>query len=366
MAHNIRGYAGREAAWHKLGVVTGKFVTWNEALADAKLDFVVFKSQLHDGLGRPVDAWGTFRWDYADRIASNKAAASFLGAVGKDYQVIQHTNGLKLVDKLMGEVDGAHYETLGALGNGERVWGMANLATSISVGGDKSEARLLFCTGHDGSLSHQYRIAFTRVVCQNTLAVALGEKGRSVFKVRHTKNAQDRIVSAGEALTALRADALTVEEKLNFLANRVVARESMTAVLDRLFPKTETEDGGEKSSTRRTNILGEILSLYESNDGNAFPEQRGTAYNLLNAITEYTDHVRATQGGASGRAESAIFGTGDALKAKALEVITVAAGSMNARSTRQQFVTRVVPPTPTRASLLDQMAEVGVATVGTW
>jgi hypothetical protein len=82
---------------------------------------------------------------------------------------------------------GAHYETAGALGNGQQVWGLADLGLTVSVGDDKQSSYLMFATGHDGSMSHQYRIVNTRVVCANTLAMALGEKTRSKLLVRHTK-----------------------------------------------------------------------------------------------------------------------------------------------------------------------------------
>jgi hypothetical protein len=78
MPANINAYIGREAAWHRLGIVTGHHLTWREVQADGGLDYVVFKSQLHDGLGRPVNAWGTFRWNRADKFAGNKEAAVFL------------------------------------------------------------------------------------------------------------------------------------------------------------------------------------------------------------------------------------------------------------------------------------------------
>ena len=82
----------------------------------------------------------------------------------------------------------------------------------------------------------------------------------------------------------------------------------------------------EESSTRRDGVLAEILRLYEMNDGNAFPQFRGSAYNLLNAVTEYTDHFRNPNGDPKARAESAMFGSGDVLKTKALDMIVMAAG----------------------------------------
>src|SRR6202044_166427 len=108
------------------------------------------------------------------------------------------------------------------------------------------------------------------------------------------------------------------------ISERKITRESLTAVFDRLFPVAEGKE--EEKNTRRENILGDILALYEGNDGNVFPSIRGTGYNLLNSITEYSDHYRpakltANRQGytvARARAENAVVGTGDALKTKAL------------------------------------------------
>ena len=130
MPANIFVYAGRQAAWHKLGTVAGHHMTFAEVQQHG-LDYTVFKSQLRDGRSRPVNAWGTFRWNASDRADGNKEAAVFLGVVGEDYQVIQHADGFRTMDALVASVDGAHYETAGALGNGERVWGLADLFETL-------------------------------------------------------------------------------------------------------------------------------------------------------------------------------------------------------------------------------------------
>jgi phage/plasmid-like protein (TIGR03299 family) len=154
----------------------------------------------------------------------------FLGAVGEDYQVIQHSEGFRMVDALVGSVDGAHYETAGILGNGEKVWGLADLQLSLTVGQEKQAGYLLFCTSHDGSLSFQWRLCLTQVVCENTLGAALSEKTRAKLTIRHTKNASDRMTVAHEALQGLQSDVHTVEQKLNFLAARKPIRESLNAI----------------------------------------------------------------------------------------------------------------------------------------
>jgi len=294
------------------------------------LDFDVTKAQLYDGLGRTVDAWGVFRIDRAN--AADESKSIFLGTVGRDYTPINHAVGFETIDALMGAKDGAHYETAGVLGKGEKVWGLADLNLSISVGDDKSDAYLLFATGHDGSMSHTYKTCMTRVVCQNTLSVAISEKSRASFVIRHTKNAGQRIIDVHQALAAMGDDVKRIEDRMNFLAGRKMTRESMDTLFDRLFPKTEKEnDAGEKvleSSGRRDNILADVLKIYELNDGNAFPEQRGTALNALNAITNYVDHER---GKGDTRAEAAMFGSGDVIKTRAYDYVLAMAPQMPQR-----------------------------------
>jgi phage/plasmid-like protein (TIGR03299 family) len=359
MSANINTYIGRQSAWHKLGTTTEKYFSWKEALEHGGLDFDVFKSQLHDGLGRTVDAYGVFRWDKSAQVAGDKSAAIFLGTVGQDYKVINHANGFNLIDALVRSNDGAHYETVGVLGKGEVVWGLADLGLTIKVGDDHQKPFLLFSTSHDGSRAHDYRTCVERVVCQNTLNVALGEKTKANFKIRHTTNAGDRIIEAHKTLTAIGDDIKSVEDKLNILAQRKANRESVTGLMDKLFPrKMDLEGVVQKDSTRRENIIGDILKIYELNDANVFPEQRGTLYNLLNAVTNYTDHERSTVGNGNGRAESALFGSGDRLKGQAFEYLLTSAKTAEALPTKQVYISDGMS---TGSSILDGLVE---ATVG--
>ncbi len=83
MAHNINSYIGRQAAWHKLGTVTGRYMTSAEVLAGGNLNWIPFKEQLFSQAGNLVSAWGIFRPD----------TGAFLGAVGESYTVIDHAQG---------------------------------------------------------------------------------------------------------------------------------------------------------------------------------------------------------------------------------------------------------------------------------
>lgn len=305
-------YAGRLGAWHKRGAVIGRFATWQEINTAGGGDFEVVKLQLEHA-GVPVESYGTFRKN-AD------GTLRFYGNVGKDYGIIPHQVGFAGLDALVGSIDGAHYETMGVLDYGRIVWGQVDPQVSIRVGDDVSDVLLTFMTSHDGTKAAEFFQTVYRAVCRNTLrAASLKRLGQSM-RVRHTSKGAARIKDFATELAEFKTEAATVEEKLNFLASRRITKDGLESIMDRLFPKTEDAETGEmRSPTRRNNILSEVLSLYESNDGDAFPVQRGSAYNLLNAITNFADHKRG--GDEAKREESAMLGTGAKLKSDALRMI---------------------------------------------
>jgi len=319
MAHNLMERNGkvamfcvgdRDAAWHKLGQRTPNAVEWREAMRLAGLDWRVCKQSLYDSRGQAVTAFGIFR----------EEDGQFLGAVGERYTPIQNVQAFEFVDALLESANGSHYDSAGALGNGERIWTAAKVPFDFeTVPGDSLQTYLMFTTSHDGSGSATAKLTTVRVVCQNTLSSALNGAGEFV-KVKHTRNAADRMRSAADAMRGVGQSVSALTDKLRRLAQVKVTRESMSSILDRLFPKPKDE---KTSTTRRENILAEVLQCYERNDGDKIPSIRGTAYNLLNAVTEYTDHYRTARGGniLRDRADSAMFGSGEALKTDALEVI---------------------------------------------
>lgn len=326
MAHNIyvdknnvahAAYAIKPA-WHNLGVVVDHLMTAAETMKAAGLDWQVEKRQLSwvpkKGNALLVDAYGVFR----------KTDDEMLGVVTDFYKPIQNADGFKNVDMLLESVEGAHYEAAGALGSGEKIWCLARVPLELKIKGtdDKSEVYLLCMTRHDGKGSMIVKIVTTRVVCQNTLDIALSEGGQ-FFRVGHFGDVNKKMKAARDLMSDITGQLRSLEEKMNILAQRKVTKETFLAVMDKLFPPSETElaqrSAAQKAhSTMRDNKLAEIAGLFESNDKNAIPEIKGTAYNLLNSIVEWTDH-RA--GNDQTRAASAMFGAGHKLKDEALEVI---------------------------------------------
>jgi len=338
MSHDIATINGQHAIvtatdrnglpWHRLGQTVDSALTWQDAYQKAQLDWTVEKKQLLSPEGNPVPAWGIFR-----------SGETFLGAVGDRYEPIQNKDAFEWVDTVLQAENGAHYESAGALGNGERIWATARIPHDIRIDGtdDVSKSYLLFATSHDGSLSTICKLTSIRVVCNNTLTAALRGVDKSAIRIKHTVSAKQKLEDAKVLIQQAGVNIQNLNEKLNELAKRKVDGTIAKNVFARVFGKDWAE------STRKTNKAAQIAELFERNDNNAFPEIRGTAFNLLNGFTEYADHyssVRKTSGRGETeqvRVENALFGSAEKLKQDALDAILEATEHAPRRSKKEIY-----------------------------
>lgn len=248
-----------------------------------------------------------------------------LGIVGSGYQPLQNLDALQWADTLLGE--GAMFESAGGLGQGERIWLLARVPKADFVVGkaDEHKTYLLITTSHDGSLATTIKQTTIRVVCQNTLTQAL-QDGKAAIRIKHTRSADERMRQARCMIQAACTGSEMLAERLNALAQRKVTRKNVEDILGKLFPFDA--EGSKATLTRRENTIGEILTKFGINDNGAYPEQAGTAFAMLNAVTDYVDHDRGTrirgnnqQTIAQSRAEASVWGSGDAFKGSALATI---------------------------------------------
>lgn len=310
-------FSNRVPAWHGLGEIVDGALTWEQAIEKAHMNWEVTKRQLSDPMtGNLVDTYGIFRTD----------TQRFLGNVGDRYTPIQNTFQFAFMDKILGEGN-AHYETAGILGNGERVFMLANLSEEYDIhgAGDIHKAYLAGVGSHDGSTSQRFFTTEVRIVCANTLQIALSAAKGAGVSVKHTAKAEARMNNKVGILQAGRDAFASTMEKLEILAERKVDGAIVANTLAKLFNvNLESE-----LPTKTVNTFERIKELFEGNDNDAFPQFRGTGYNLINAITEYTDHfkpVRLTAGregmdAETVRADSAMFGLGADFKRNAFDIV---------------------------------------------
>jgi phage/plasmid-like protein (TIGR03299 family) len=319
----------KDLPWHKLGTMVNNAITWQDCIKLANLDFEVKKFPLYrenpfynTDKNNEYDSWGSFFVpSYAVVRMDKTDNTGYLGTVGEKYEPIQNKYMFEFVDTLLENINGAHYESAGILKNGEQVWCLARVPYDFTVGkNDLHRTYLLFQSSHDGSMSSTCKLTTVRVVCNNTLTQALSEKTFNHIKVKHTKNGQNKLDAIKETWQGVQQTVNTLKDKFNILINREVTGTQFKNMMNKLFGDDWAD------STRKSNVVIKIAEIFDKNDNNSFPEQRGTAFNLLNAITNYTDHEKSVKEHSgyiesTSRAYSAIAGTGEALKQKALQII---------------------------------------------
>jgi phage/plasmid-like protein (TIGR03299 family) len=297
-------YVG-DAPWHNLGVKLDQPATAEEAVISAGLDYAVVKKPLHAVINKRqhvlvANNFATLRTD------TNQV----LGVVGERYTVLQNREAFTFFDALTGTGE-AIYETAGALGNGERIWILAKLPGYIKVHGkDIVNKYLLLCNSHDGSSLVRAKLTPIRVVCKNTLSLALS--GTEEVRIRHTPSSVEKLEEAHKLLGLTNQ----LYEQLDFIFNRMalkkVTDKQLLEYIKKLIPSTDAEN-----QTRTENIRSKILELHESGQGANLG--RGTLWGGYNAVTEYTDHILHSRD-QSRRLHSAWFGGGERLKMKAFEL----------------------------------------------
>lgn len=315
MAHNVETmmYAGL-APWHGLGTRVPQEVTSEEALRVAGLDWSVATVPVLAG-GPDQAPVGVEGWKAVIRLTDMKA----LGVVGDRYRPIQNGEAFTFFDELVGEGQ-AIYHTAGALDGGRRVWILAKLPGEVVVARDDvTEKFLLLTNSHDGTTSLRMFFTPVRVVCQNTLNLALSQGMGEGIAIRHTASALARLNQAREALGIANRfyDQFGLEAQVLVRASYSDAQ--MKELAETILPALEGE-----VSTRTLRAREKVVDLFENGQGHA--PIRGTAWAALNAVAEFTDHFRSTRGAdeltrAEARLTSTWFGSGAGLKRLAYETI---------------------------------------------
>jgi len=301
------------SAWHKLGQRALNCVTWNDAMALSNLKWNVEKKNfINPYTYQEVEnMYGTFRTDNG----------TCLGMVGEKYTPIQNHRMGEVLDILVNNIGGSHYESAGSINNGAQVWALVNLKNTINIGNDITENYLMFCNSHDGKSSAQVKLTNTRIVCQNTLNIALRDNS-NFFKIGHYPNIESRINTVMECITNINHQINNLGSIFNTLNKKQISLNQLDELLNIILKAKENE------TTHIKNKKEKIIELFENNDNNAFPEQRGTMYNAINSITNYVDHHTSTRGEQKehSRAENALFGAGEILKFMALQELSKMAG----------------------------------------
>jgi phage/plasmid-like protein (TIGR03299 family) len=314
MAHLIDMSSGRanmayvgETPWHGLGQALSQGASIDQWRVEAGLDWhvgrspVMFKPQ-----GKQVFVKGESEVLYRDDTFAQ------LGVVSERYQIVQPADVLEFFRDIVG-AGNMELETAGSLDGGRKVWAMAKTGDSFAIKGqDRVGGYVLLSTSFDGSMATRAQFTTVRVVCNNTLQIAAANT-KGAIKIPHssTFDAQGVKIDLGLIGTAFS----TFEGQANELANRKITDKEAMALLAAVMAggvKDETE-----LSTKRFNQIKTVFDLYSyAGKGSNLASSTGTAWGLVNAVTEYVDHQVGNN--VNNRFRSGQFGPGAALKNDAM------------------------------------------------
>lgn len=316
MSHEIGSHdsvvlGSNKPAWHKLGTVFPGLLSALRVYAEGVGH--------RDILEVPVIIDGMTLEAHKGLVGVTASGARVpLSVVGENYGVFKSETMYRLLDQVYG--GRAVVETAGTLRNGKREWCLAQ-AGNWSVGnGDRVLSYDLWVNRHDGSGCFELHRTNIRVVCANTWKLAVGNGRNRVFGVPHTSNIEAGVANAVRLLTSVN-DAEGVERgKAVTMAKTYMS----TDQAHRAFQYLLGVSVGGKISTRTSNQLDELVTLFRNGKGN----QGQTRWDAFNAVTEFVDHSRSSRvaGGRNQqevRFESVLLGSGDTMKAKAFDLLSV-------------------------------------------
>ena len=277
MAANVESmFYTRTAPWHGLGVRVEEVLGSKEALIQAGLDWKVEQTDVYAASGERIPGYKANIRDI-DR--------SVLGIVGDRYKIVQNEEAFAFTDGLLGE--GVKYETAGSLAGGKIVWMLAKLPEKYIISGDAIEPYLVFCNSHDGSGAIRVAMTPVRVVCQNTLNLAL--KGASrVWSARHTGNVMNRMDEARETLQLADKYMNRLGKAIDELNQKKLSDKKVISMIEELYPVSEDM----KEMQKKNNLKQQETLKACYFDAPDLQEVGKNGYRFMNAVSDMSYHAK--------------------------------------------------------------------------
>ncbi|MBQ9361766.1 MAG: DUF945 domain-containing protein [Lachnospiraceae bacterium] len=277
MSANVESmFYTRKAPWHGLGAQVKKAPGSREALIYAGLDWNVIQKPVfagHEGI--PVEGFAANVRDTDSRV---------LGIVTDRYRVVQNRDAFAFKDALLG--NGVKYETAGSLQGGRKVWLLAKLPQRYIMNGDELAPYLVFSNSHDGSGAIKVAITPVRVVCQNTLNLALDRAKRS-WSACHTGAVREKLEDAKHTLLYAEEYMRELGREFERLRKVKVSSDKAENIVSMLLPIDNNMSEVSKKNIRRQQE--DILMRYQKAPDLAGMDRNG--YRFINAVSDFATHA---------------------------------------------------------------------------
>lgn len=331
--------------WHGLGEQLPEGADITEWVRAAGFDFRIEGSSV-----RFFDQQGVCRIIPNRRALHRSDTGGYISTVSDVYKVVQPSEVMDFFSRLS-DAGGWKMETAGVLGTGAKYWALARISEDVSIAGDRHSPYMLLATSADKTLATIAKPTMTRVVCSNTLGMALHKGDGEEIKVKHSSTFDPDSVIASLGLFDAERTISDFSEQMNRLVDVEISPTEATDLFADLLrpagqrkparpvqdlaaqsfadllqspvtsapsaPATYAKDSVPVSdeSTRAIRGLADLERSYYQAPG----AKPGTGYGVIQGVTHWLDHVRGKDSDA--RMSSSFFGQGAALKEKAVSAV---------------------------------------------
>ena len=276
MAANVESmFYVRETPWHGLGTKVLEAPASKDALQLAGLNWRVMQEPIYTAMEELVDGYKANVRDSDRKV---------LGVVTDRYRVIQNDEAFAFTDGLLGE--GVKYETAGSLQGGRKVWLLAHMPREYIISGERISPYLLFSNTHDGSGAIKVALTPIRVVCQNTLNLALAGAKRS-WSMIHTGDIKEKMQEAKDTLFLAENYMDELGKEFEALRMKKLTDKQVMEYIEILLP---IEDGSTPQQEKNMKRLREDMKIRYFDA----PDLQGVgknAYRFVNAVSDFATHA---------------------------------------------------------------------------
>ena len=276
MAANVESmFYTRTKPWHGLGVQVQEAPESKDALRLAGLDWKVYQREVYTDSGIRIDGYRA-----NVRNTDNKV----LGVVTERYKIVQNEEAFAFTDALLGK--GVRYETAGSLQEGRKVWLLARLPKEYIISGEQISPYLVFSNSHDGSAAVRVAVTPIRVVCNNTLNLALSTAKRSWAMV-HTGNIKGKIHEAQETLFMAETYMNKLGKEFETLKRQKLSDRQIKEYIELLLPLEKTTSLVTAKNVKK--LRDDLRARYY--DAPDLQDVGGNnAYRFINAVSDFATH----------------------------------------------------------------------------
>lgn len=275
MAANVESmFYVRETPWHGLGTRVSEAPDSQRALIVAGLNWNVVQEPMYTGENERIEGY---------KVNVRDTDRKVLGVVSDRYKIVQNREAFAFTDELLGE--GVRYETAGSLQNGRKVWMLARMPHEYVISGERISPYMVFFNSHDGSGAIKVALTPIRVVCQNTLNLALSTAKRS-WSMIHTGNIQGKMQEARDTLFLAETYMDHLGKEFENLRKKKLTDKQVLDFINLLLPVDESATPQQVKNVKR---LQEDMKLryFEAPD---LKDVGNNAYRFINAVSDFATH----------------------------------------------------------------------------